>query len=73
MVSWLDIFFMCSHAKWKQNNTNNIFLRKLHTCILTFTLITNLTFDFKKYNVIYSHLKKRTPRYLDHLKTRKCP
>ena len=41
----------------------NIRKGKLHLCILTFTLITNLTFDFEKY--IPSHLKKCTLRYLN--------
>ena len=48
-------------------------MKKLHLCTLTFTLITNLTPNFKKYIVIPSHLKKRTPRYPHHLKIQKCP
>ena len=46
---------------------------KLRLCILTFTLIINLTHNFRKYNAIPSYLKKRTPKYPHHLKTRKMP
>ena len=51
----------------------NKYKRKLQLCIMTFTLITNLTATFGKYSAIPSHLKKRTSKYSHHLKTRKCP
>ena len=44
-----------------------LYKRKLHSCTMTFTLITNLTTDFEKCSVLPSHLKKRTPKYPDSL------
>ena len=41
-------------------------MEKLHICTLTFSLITNFTPDFGKYNTISSHLKKHTFRYTSH-------
>ena len=40
------------------------FKEKLHLCIMIFTLITNLTPDFRKYSAIPSHLKNVCPNTL---------
>ena len=42
---------------------------KITPMYLTFTLIINLTPDFKKYSAILLHLKRRTSKYPHHLKT----